>query len=62
MKMADIERDLPAAEEDETLAQLHRLLGQLKETAAVGETAWELGIHVDSLGESLKESAARRRG
>ncbi len=59
--MANAERDPPAAEEEESLAQLRRLLGQLKDAEAA-EAAWELGFHVDALSESLKESAARRLG
>ena len=42
------------------LERIRELLEQLRGDAAV-ETAWELGIHVDTLAEALKESAVQRR-
>jgi signal transduction histidine kinase len=59
--MADVKQDPPIAEEEESLAQVRRLLGQLQDASAA-EAVWELGFHVDALSESLKESAARRLG
>ena len=46
--MADVEQDPPIAEEEESLAQVHRLLGQLQDASAA-EAVWELGFHVDAL-------------
>jgi len=40
---------------------LKQLLGQLRDTDA-SDVAWELGVHLDSLAEALKESEARRLG
>ena len=51
----------PSLVEQLPLERIKELLGQLGEGEAA-EAAWELGIHVDSLAEALKENVVQRRG
>ena len=50
-----------AADEELPLERIQELLAQLK-GAAPEDVTWELGIHIETLSEALKESAAHQRG
>ena len=61
MVQAKTESGALAVDEELPLERIRELLHQLKagEDAEVG---WELGLHVDSLAEALKDATARTRG
>ena len=59
--MAQLEQHPSAADEELPLERIHELLAQLK-GAAPEDVAWELGIHIETLSDALKESAAHQRG
>mgnify|MGYP001194706504 CR=1 FL=1 len=59
--MAQLEHRVPAITEELPLERIRELLAQLK-SEAPESLSWELGIHIDTLSEALKESAAHQRG
>lgn len=59
--MAQLEHRPPAADEELPLARIQELLAQLKGEVSA-DVSWELGIHIDTLCEALKESATHQRG
>ena len=59
--MAQLEQHPSAADKELPLERIQELLDQLK-GAAPDDVAWELGIHIETLSEALKESAAHQRG
>ena len=59
--MAQLEQHPSAADEELPLERIQELMAQLK-GAAPEDVAWELGIHIETLSEALKESAAHQRG
>jgi len=59
--MGEAGRHSDSLVEELPLERIRELLGQLREEIPA-EAAWELGIHVDTLAEALKESAAQLHG
>lgn len=59
--MAQLKDRPPVAADELPLERIQELLSQIKGSAPE-DVAWELGIHIDTLCEALKESAAHQRG
>ena len=59
--MARLGGHSPAVDEQLPLARIRELLAGIKDEVP-DDVDWELGIHVDTLAEALKESAAHQRG
>ncbi len=59
--MAQLDGHPPATDEQLPLARIRELLADIK-GAVPDDVAWELGIHIETLSEALKGSAAHQRG